>query len=71
MTERRKPPNTWINWRRIRPDYEAGMPAVLCAKRENDRLKAEGENRRVTTQAIRSRAYLKGWGRPWLHPLHP
>lgn len=66
MSDRRRPPNAWIRWDRIQPDYEAGMPAWLCAQRENTRLTKEGkEKRRVKPKHIRNMAYLKGWSRPF------
>lgn len=60
-SDRRRPPNAWIRWDRIEPDYCGGLPPEICARRENERLEAEGDKRRVPSKLIRNMAYLKGW----------
>ncbi len=65
MKERRRPPNAWINWKRIIPDIEEGFPPSICAARENHRLGQEGEKRRVSGRLIRNYAYLNGIESRW------
>jgi hypothetical protein len=63
--DRRKAPNAYIRWSRIKPDWESGLPPRECARIENLKRDSEGERRRIKPHQISTQAYVADWKRKW------